>query len=111
MVYIYLLLAIVTEVIGTAALKQSEGFTKLYPSVVVIIGYGCAFFFFSLVLKSMPMGLAYAIWSALGIVLMTLAGFVLFGQKVDMAAVIGLTFIISGVIVIHVFSQSVHQQS
>lgn len=104
MAYVYLALAILTEVVGTAALKASNGFTNLWPSLIVVVGYGLAFFFFSLVLKSIPMGIAYAIWSALGIVLMLIVGLVLFQQKPDLAAIVGTALIISGVVVIQVFS-------
>ena len=105
--YIYLTIAIVAEVIATTALKASEGFSKLVPSVVVVVGFGVAFYCLSLVLKSIPMGVAYAIWSGLGIVLISIAGLVVFGQKLDTAAIIGMTFIITGVVVMNVFSSSV----
>ncbi len=105
--YLYLAIAIVAEVIATGALKASEEFTKLLPSVVVVIGYGVAFYFLSLVLKTIPVGVAYAIWSGLGIVLITIVGLIVFDQKLDLAAVIGMLLIISGVVVMNVFSKSV----
>jgi len=105
--YLYLAIAIVAEVIATSALKASEGFSKLIPSLIVIVGFGVAFYFLSLVLKTIPMGVAYAIWSGLGIVLISIAGLLLFGQKLDTAAIIGILLIISGVVVMNVFSSSV----
>ncbi len=105
--YLYLAIAIVAEVIATSALKASEGFSKPIPSQIVAVGFGVAFYFLSLVLKTIPMGVAYAIWSGLGIVLISIAGFMLFGQKLDTAAIIRILLIISGVIVINVFFSSV----
>mgnify|MGYP001391918242 CR=1 FL=1 len=105
--YLYLFIAIVAEVIATSALKASEGFSKLIPSLIVVVGFGVAFYFLSLVLKTIPMGVAYAIWSGLGIVLISTAGLFLFGQKLDAAAIIGILLIISGVVVMNVFSSSV----
>jgi small multidrug resistance pump len=107
MSYLYLTIAIVAEVIATSALKASEGFTNLIPSLIVTVGYGVAFYFLSLVLKTIPVGIAYAIWSGLGIVLISVIGLVLFQQKLDLAAIIGMGLIIAGVVVINVFSTSV----
>ena len=107
MKWIYLLLAIVAEVIATSALKPSEGFTKLWPSVIVIAGYSVAFYFLSLTLKYMSVGIAYAAWSGLGTVLIAVVAWLLFKQKLDLAAIIGLALIISGVLVINLFSDSV----
>lgn len=107
MSYVYLAIAIIAEVIATAALQASHGFSKLIPSVMVVVGYAVAFYCLSLVLKTVPVGIAYAIWSGLGIVLITLVGAVLFGQKLDLAAVIGIILIIGGVIIMNVFSTSV----
>jgi small multidrug resistance pump len=101
-----LFLAIVFEVIATSSLKATEQFTKLIPSAVVVIGYGAAFYFFSLSLKSVPVGLAYAVWSALGIVLVTLAGVFLYKQVPDLPALLGMALIIAGVIVIQGFSKT-----
>lgn len=105
--YLYLAIAIIAEVIGTSALKASEGFSKLIPSAIVVVAFAVAFYFLSLVLKSIPMGVAYAIWSGLGIVLISVVGLVLFSQKLDLAAIIGILLIISGVVVMNVFSSSV----
>lgn len=107
MTYLYLFLAIVAEVIATSSLKAAEGFTKLGPSLVVVIGYFAAFFLLSLVLRSMTVGIAYAIWSGVGIILLALVGAVAFREIPDTPAVIGMGLIIAGVIVIHVFSQTV----
>lgn len=104
--YLYLAIAIVAEVIANASLKASEGFTKTMPSLLVIIGYGVAFYCLSLVLKTIPVGVAYAIWSGIGVALISIVGIVIFGQRLDLAAVIGILLIISGVVVLNVFSQS-----
>ncbi|PZO11186.1 MAG: QacE family quaternary ammonium compound efflux SMR transporter [Burkholderiales bacterium] len=102
-------LAIVAEVIGTTALKASESFTRLVPSLIVVVGYGVAFYCLSLVLKSVPVGIAYAVWSGLGIVLITAVAWLLYGQRIDLAGVIGMGLIIAGVVVLNVFSKaSVH---
>lgn len=105
-VYAYLLVAIVAEVIATSALKASDGFTKLLPACVTVAGYGVAFYFLSLSLRSIPVGIAYALWSGMGIVLISLVGFVWFRQTLDMAALAGMALIIAGVLVINLFSQS-----
>jgi len=104
--FVYLSLAIIAEVIGTSALKASEAFTKLWPALLTVAAYGVAFFFLALTLKTMPVGIAYAIWSGLGIVLISLVAYFLFGQSLDLPAVIGMGLIIAGVIVINAFSQS-----
>ena len=105
-VYWILGAAIVAEVVATSALKASEGFTRLWPSCLVLLGYGVAFYCLSLTLKTVPMGVAYAIWSGLGIVLITLAGYVLYRQSVDAAALAGMALIVAGVAVIQVFSKT-----
>lgn len=105
--YLILFLAIVFETVATSFLKQSEQFTKLVPSVLTILGYAAAFYCLSVVLKSIPVGIAYAIWSGVGIILIALIGFFVFKQHFDMAAIIGLALIIAGVVVINVFSDSV----
>ncbi len=105
--YIPLLIAIVLETIGTSALKASEQFSRLWPSLITIVAYLGAFYCLSLTLRTVPVGIAYAIWSGLGIVLISLIGFFVFKQTLDMPAVIGLLLIILGVIVINVFSKSV----
>jgi len=105
--YLYLAIAIVAEVIATSALKASAEFTKLYPSLIVIIGYCIAFYFMTLVLRTIPIGVTYAVWSGLGIVLVAIVGVVLYKQIPDIPAIIGMGLIISGVLVIHIFSESV----
>lgn len=107
MTYLYLFLAIVAEVIATSSLKAAEGFTKLGPSLMVIVGYMAAFFLLSLVLRHMTVGIAYAIWSGVGIILLALVGAIAFREMPDTPAIIGMGLIIAGVIVIHVFSQTV----
>jgi multidrug transporter EmrE-like cation transporter len=99
-------LAIVAEVIGTRALKASEGFTRLGPSVVVVAGYAIAFYCLSLVLKTLPVGITYAVWSGLGIVLITLGAFGVYGQKIDLPGLIGMGLIMAGVVVLNVFSKT-----
>ena len=107
MKWVYLLLAIVSEVVATSALKSSESFSRLWPSVLTVVGYGVAFYLLSLTLREMPVGIAYAIWSGVRIVLVSLAAVVLFGQKLDLPALIGMGLIVAGVIVINVCSKSV----
>ena len=107
MKWVYLLLAIVSEVVATSALKSSESFSRLWPSVLTVVGYGVAFYLLSLTLREMPVGIAYAIWSGVGIVLVSLAAVLLFGQKLDLPALIGMGLIVAGVIVINVCSKSV----
>jgi len=105
MAYWYLAIAIVAEVVATNALKASDEFTKLVPSLIVIVGYGAAFYFLSLVLQSIPVGIAYAIWAGMGIVLVAIVSAILFKQVPDLPAIIGMALIVSGVIVINVFSK------
>jgi small multidrug resistance pump len=107
MAYSYLAIAIIAEVIATSALKASEQFTKLIPSLVVIIGYGAAFYFLTHVLKTIPVGVTYALWSGLGIVLITIAGVFLYKQTPDLPAILGMGLIVAGVVVINVFSNTV----
>ncbi|MGC8770829.1 MAG: DMT family transporter [Brevinematia bacterium] len=107
MKWIFLSIAILAEVVATSALKSAEGFTKLLPSIIVIIGYGIAFFFLSLTLKNIPVGIAYAIWSGAGITLISIIGYFIFEQSLDFPAIIGILFIITGVIIINIFSKSV----
>lgn len=104
--WLFLAIAIVSETIATSALKSSEGFSRLAPSVLVVAGYALAFYFLSLTLKVIPVGIAYAVWSGVGIVLITAVGWFMFGQKLDMPAFIGMALIIAGVIVMNVFSSS-----
>jgi len=105
--YAYLGLAIVAEVIATSALKASDGFTRLWPSVVTVLGYAVAFAFLSLTLRTLPTGIAYAIWSGVGIVLISLIGWLWFGQSLDLPALLGMGLIVAGVVVINLFSKSV----
>ena len=105
--YLVLLMAIVFETVATSFLKQSGQFTKFWPSVVTVVGYAAAFYCLSLVLKHIPVGIAYAIWSGVGIVLIAVIGFTVFKQHLDWPAVLGLALIIAGVVVINVFSDSV----
>jgi len=107
MKYFFLIIAVIAEVIATSALKSVEGFTRLWPSVVVVIGYGVAFYFLSLTLKTIPVGIAYAIWSGLGITLVSIIGYFVYKQTLDLPAILGLCLIISGVLVINVFSETV----
>ncbi|CAN5425696.1 SMR family transporter [soil metagenome] len=104
--YLSLIIAVVAEVIGTSALKSSEGFTRLLPSLVVIVGYGAAFYFLSLTLRTMPVGIAYGIWSGLGIILISAIGWFAFGQKLDLPAIVGLGLILAGLIVINLLSRT-----
>lgn len=101
-----LAVAIVSEVIATSALKAANGFTRLVPSVVVVLGYGTAFYFLSLALKSVPVGIAYAIWSGVGIVLLSLIGRVVYGQQLDAPALTGMALIVAGVVLLHLSSRS-----
>jgi small multidrug resistance pump len=103
--YALLAIAIVAEVIATSALRASEGFSRLLPTVVVVLGYGAAFYCLSLTLRSIPVGIVYAIWSGAGIVLITLVALVLYRQVPDWPAIIGLGLIVSGVVVLNVFSK------
>lgn len=107
MAYLYLAVAIVAEVAATSALKASAQFTKLMPSLVVIVGYGVAFYMLTLVLETIPVGLSYAIWSGLGIVLVTIVAAIVYRQIPDLPALIGIGLIISGVVVINVFSKNI----
>lgn len=101
-------IAIVAETVATSALKSSEGFTKLLPSVVVVIGYAVAFYFLSITLKEIPVGIAYAIWSGVGITLISLTGWLVFGQKLDAPAILGMALIVAGVVIMNVFSKAGH---
>lgn len=102
--WLFLGCAIMAEVIGTSALKDAEGFTRLWPSLIVVAGYSVAFFFLSLTLKAIPVGIAYAIWAGLGVVLISLVGWLVLGQKLDTAAIAGMALIVAGVAVINLFS-------
>ena len=104
--YLYLSVAIVAEVIATSALKASDGFSRPLPSTLVLVGYGIAFYFLSLVLKTVPVGVAYAIWSGAGIVLIALVGWLVLKQTLDAPALAGMALIVAGVAVIQLFSRS-----
>lgn len=104
--WLFLFIAIIAEVIATSALKSSEGFTRIIPSAVVVIGYGAAFYFLSLVLKTVPVGIAYAAWSGLGIVLIAAIAWIIHGQKLDAWAFVGMGLIISGVAVLNLLSKT-----
>lgn len=105
--YVYLAIAVVGEVIATSALKATQDFTKLWPSVVVLAGYSVAFYCLTLSLKAIPVGLAYAIWAGMGIVLVTVVAALIYKQIPDVPAIIGMALIISGVLIIHLYSKSV----
>ncbi|MCE8022513.1 multidrug efflux SMR transporter [Halomonas sp. MCCC 1A11036] len=105
MAFVYLALAIVAEVVATSALKATDGFTRPGPSLVVVAGYVIAFYMLSLVLRTIPVGIAYAIWAGLGIVLVALVGVLAYGQRPDPPAVLGIGLIVTGVMVIQLFSR------
>jgi len=105
MAYVYLFIAIITEVIGTMALKESAEFTKIIPSIVVLIGYSLSFYFMTLSLRVIPLGITYAIWSGLGIVILAVIGAVYYHEKLDIPAIIGMGVIVIGVIIINLFSK------
>lgn len=104
--YAFLAIAIVAEVIATTALKASEGFSNLLPSVLVVVGYGVAFYCLSMTQRTLPVGIAYAVWSGAGIVLVSLLGWLVYGQKLDPWAVLGIGLIMSGVLVLNLLSKS-----
>lgn len=104
--YFYLAVAIVSEVIATWALKASQGFSRPLPLLVVLAGYGLAFYCLSLTLRSIPLGVAYAVWSGVGIALITLVGWVVYKQALDIGAIIGIALIVSGVVVLQLFSKA-----
>ena len=98
-------IAICAEVIATSALKASEGFTRLFPSILVVVGYAISFYLLSLTLKVIPIGITYAVWSGLGVVLISLVAWYFYGQKLDLASVIGISLIVAGVMVLNLFSK------
>lgn len=106
-VYLILALAVMFETVGTTALKASEQFTKLGPSIVVVLAYAVSFYLLSITLRTMSVGIVYALWSGLGIVMIATIGWIVFGQKLDFAALSGLAMIVGGIAVIHLFSGSV----
>ena len=105
--WVFLTVAIVSEVIGTSALKSSEGFSRLWPSAIVVVAYASAFYFLSLTLKIIPVGVAYAIWSGAGVALIALIAWVIYGQALDLPAIIGMLLIVAGVVVLNLFSNTV----
>lgn len=107
MSYFYLILAIFSEVVATSCLKKTDGFTVLTPSLIVILGYALAFYFLSLTLNVIPVGVAYAIWAGVGMVLISLAGLIFYQQALDIPTIIGICFIIIGVIVLNVYSKPI----
>ncbi|WP_421853729.1 DMT family transporter [Marinomonas sp.] len=108
MTYFILFLAILAEVIATTALKASDSFTKLGPSIGLVVGYAMSFYLLSIVMRSMPTGVTYAIWAGLGIVLISVFGYLFNNEKLDLAACIGMSLIVIGVVVINVFSKTVN---
>ena len=104
--WIYLGVAILSEVIATASLKSTEGFTKLWPSMVVLVGYSAAFYFLSLTLEDIPIGVAYAVWSGVGVATITIVSVVFMDRKIDLAGVLGIGLIVIGVIVLRLYSGS-----
>lgn len=105
--YIYLIVAVAFEVIATSALKETNGFTRLWPSVIALAGYACAFYFLSLVLRQVPVGIVYAMWCGAGIVFITAIAWIWFRQTLDLPALLGIGLIMAGVIVINLFSKSI----
>jgi small multidrug resistance pump len=102
-----LFLAIITEIFATTMLKAANSFTKLLPTVASLLGYACSFYFLAQTLKSIPLGIAYAIWSGLGIVCISILGYFIYHQKLDLPAIIGIIMIIGGCVIINLFSHSV----
>lgn len=106
MAYFYLAIAIVAEVIATSALKATEEFTQVFPSMIVVVGYVTAFYFMTLVIRTIPIGITYAIWSGVGIAFITLIAAIFYKQVPDLPAIIGIGLIISGVVIIHLYSKT-----
>jgi len=104
--YVYLIVAVIAETIGTTALQASQQFSRLLPSLIVMVAYGFSFYMMGLTLRFMPVGIVYAIWSGLGIVMIAAIGYVVFGQKLDLPAVFGMTLIVVGILIIHLYSKS-----
>ncbi len=107
MSYFYLALAIVAEVIATSSLRATEEFTKPIPTLIMVVAYGFAFYFMTLALRTLPLGFTYAVWSGLGIVLISIIGIVMYDERLDLPAVIGMGMIIIGVVIIQMFSKIV----
>lgn len=108
MPWLHLLVAIAGEVIGTTALKVSDGFTRPGPVVLVVIGYAIAFYFLALVLRTVPLGVTYAIWAGVGVAAVTLIGWLVYGQRLDLPAVLGIGLIVAGVLVLNLWSVAAH---
>ncbi len=107
MSYFYLTLAIIAEVVATSSMRATEEFTKPVPTFIMVVGYGLAFYFMTLALRTIPLGITYAIWSGMGIVLISIIGVMFYNERLDWAAVTGMGLIIAGVLVIHLFSSSI----
>jgi multidrug transporter EmrE-like cation transporter len=105
--WIFLAIAIVSEVIGTSSLKASNGFKNLWPSLAVVVGYGLSFYFLSLALNTIPVGVAYAVWSGVGLVMITAIAWLVYEQQLDLPAIIGMALILAGVTVMNLFSRVV----
>lgn len=105
-VYLILILAVMAETAGTSALQASQQFTRFWPSVLVVVAYGLSFFLLSHTLRVMPVGVVYAIWSGLGIVFIAAIGYVIFGQKLDLPALLGMAMILAGIVIIQLFSRA-----
>ena len=99
-------MAIFSEVVATASLKSTEGFTRIVPSIVVLVGYCSAFYFLSLTLDTIPIGVAYAVWSGVGVATITVVSYVFYGQKIDTTGLIGIGLIVAGVVILRLFSES-----
>ena len=106
MPYLTLMLAVLAETIGTTALQASQQFTKTVPSIIVVVAYAVAFYLLAMALKHFPVGIAYAMWSGMGIVFISIIGFAVFGQKLDLAAILGISMILGGIVVINLFSNT-----
>ena len=104
--YLYLLIAVIAETVGTSSLQASQQFTRFWPSVFVVLAYSVSFYLLALTLKYMPVGIMYAIWSGLGIILISLIAYFYFGQRLDLPAILGLGMIVAGIVVINVFSKT-----
>ncbi|MEZ5883712.1 MAG: SMR family transporter [Paracoccaceae bacterium] len=102
--YAYLLIAVLFETFGSTCLQASQQFTRFWPTVGVFVGFGAAFWFFTLVLKVLPLGVTYALWSGIGIVLISASGFLIFGQRLDFPALLGIGLIVAGILIINLFS-------
>ena len=106
MQWLYLAIAIVSEVVATSALKAALGFQRIVPSMLVVVGYALAFYFLSLTLRTIPLGVAYAVWSGVGIALVAIVGWIVYHQTLDAGALIGIALIILGVLVLNLFSKT-----